>query len=213
MKSYNYYLFDADGTLIDTTELIYRCFVNTCKTYGGFELDRETIVSHIGIPLRKQLETYLGTLSDQRAQEISAFHMNYQLSIFEDHLALFPGVLEGLKTLREMGRKLAIVTSRKLDTLEHYTRHLKIFDFFDVVVTPESTVLHKPDPEPALKALQLLGTDDPSKALFVGDAVFDINCGKAAGMDTAFVSWSHNDLNRLGVVPTYIIKDFSELFQ
>ncbi|MFP4416557.1 MAG: HAD family hydrolase, partial [Chitinispirillaceae bacterium] len=206
-----YYLFDADGTLIDTTELIYRCFVNTCRAYGDLRIDRETIVSHIGLPLRKQLEIYLGALTDNVAEEIRAFHMNYQLSIYDQYLALFPGVQQGLEMLRHKGKKLAIVTSRMLETLEHYTRHLKIYDYFDAIVTPESTTLHKPAPEPAYKALELLGARSKSEALFIGDAIYDIKCGHDAGLDTAFVSWSHNDPVTFSVSPTYIVKEFSEL--
>jgi len=47
MQDYNYYLFDADGTLIDTTELIWRCFENTARTTGHEPIGRETTMTRI----------------------------------------------------------------------------------------------------------------------------------------------------------------------
>jgi pyrophosphatase PpaX len=210
MKSYACYLFDADGTLIDTTELIYRCFRNTLDTYAPLEIDRDTIVGHIGLPLRQQLEHYLGPLTDERARTITTFHMNHQLSIYTTYLKPFPGVVSALRRLKDAGKRLAVVTSRMPRTLELYLRHTGMLELFDVLVTPVSTREHKPHPAPALKALELLdGT--AGEALMIGDATFDIECGSRAGTDTAFVAWSHNAPATLAIAPTYILKSPSEL--
>jgi pyrophosphatase PpaX len=211
MNVYDAYLFDVDGTLIDTTELIYRCFRHTCRAFGGFAIDRNTVVGHIGLPLRQQLEVYLGPLDDRRADHIRRAHMAYQLSIYRDHLRLFPGVKETLRALAHSERALAAVTSRMRDTAELYLRHTGIWSFFAALVTPESTVAHKPDPAPARKALELLGGVDPGAALFVGDATYDIQCGQAAGTDTAFVAWSHNAVDSLKATPTYVLTRMDEL--
>lgn len=210
MKHYAAYLFDADGTLLDSTELIYQCFVHTCSMFAGLELTREQVFANIGLPLRKQLGIHLGELSGRKADEVRAEHMRYQLSIYEKHLRLFPGVKEGLKGLKESGRKLGVVTSRLRKTLDIYLRHTGIVDFFEVLITPESTARHKPHPEPALAGARLLGCE-PSEALFVGDAGFDMECGAAAGMDTAFVAWSRIDSRTLAIEPTYRIADFRDL--
>lgn len=210
MKQYKAYLFDLDGTLTDTAEMIYRCFVQSCRKFGGMDISRELVFGHIGLPLRKQFEAYLGSLSDERAEEIMRSHMSYQLSIYKDFLKIFPGVAEGLEMLKRKGRLLGVVTSRRQETLSLYLKHLGIHHYFDVLVTPEMTEKHKPDPEPALKATGLLGCVS-SEALFIGDAVYDIQCGSSAGMDTAFVSWSRNEASALSVKPDYIIDDLREL--
>ncbi len=211
MREYTHYLFDADGTLTDTTELIYRCFQHTCRKYGGFEIDRDTVIAHIGLPLRNQLEVYLGSLAGDRADEIRRSHMEYQLSIYQDHLRLFPGIYEMLDELSGRGAHCAVVTSRMMHTTELYLRHTGIFDYFSAVVTPESTREHKPHAAPALKALEIMGGAASSNALFIGDATYDIECGSAAGMDTAFVSWSHNAIDSLKVTPTYILREPRDL--
>ncbi|MBD3315698.1 MAG: HAD-IA family hydrolase [Chitinivibrionales bacterium] len=210
MKSYEYYLFDADGTLIDTTELIYQCFSNTLKTYAKRRIDRQEVIRNIGLPLRRQLECYLGTLSEDEAKRISSYHMEYQLGIYTNFLKPFPGIIDALRNLKSAGKRLAVVTSRMPDSLELYLRHTRLLEFFDALVTPASTSKHKPNPEPALKALELL-EGAPEKALMVGDATFDIECGARAGADTAFVAWSHHPLASLTVSPTYILHSPSEL--
>ncbi len=210
MREYDCYLFDVDGTLIDTTELIYRCFVHTCSVFGQGPVSPETVQKHIGLTLRTQLAVYLGPQSPEKMEEIVAEHMRYQLSIYRDYLRLFPGVKEGLAELKGRGKRMAIVSSRFRSSLDLYLSELGVFDFFDVLVTPESTQKHKPDPEPALRALDLLQCP-ADRALFVGDAEFDILCGARAGMDTAFVLWSRNDPTTLPISPTYLISEMVQL--
>jgi pyrophosphatase PpaX len=87
-----------------------------------------------------------------------------------------------------------------------------IWDFFDVIITPESTSKHKPDPEPVLAALKELACSS-ADALMIGDTSFDISCGAGAMVDTALVSWSMHDPATLPIQPTYIISDLSDLLK
>ena len=211
MKNYSYYLFDADGTLIDTIELIYQCFLYTCKKFGSREVSRAEVVKNIGLTLRSQMEVYFGPLADGRFSEMAGEHMKYQLSIYPRYLKLFPTVMEGLTFLRDKGRHCGIVTSRRRQTLDLFLKKTEIYDFFEVFVTPENTKKHKPEPEPVLKALDLFNVDDKSVVLMVGDSEFDIECGSRAGVDTAFVNWSHNDSILFRHKPTHEIDDFNQL--
>jgi pyrophosphatase PpaX len=210
MKPYNCYLFDADGTLFETTELIYRCFVYSLQKYAGREIPREDIIAGIGLTLRKQFERHLGPLSDARFDRIQADHMDYQMRIYKEYLAPCPGVPEAIARLHASGRQLAIVTSRKITSLSCFLRETGIYEYFGVMVTPDETVHHKPHPEPALKALELLGAV-PENTLFVGDASFDIECGQRAGIDTAFVAWSHNKVEHMPITPTCVIQSMLDL--
>ncbi len=212
MKQYAAYLFDGDGTLYDTAEMIYKCFFYSCKKFGDIEVTREAVFSNIGLPLRPQLEHFLGPLSDDQATEILKAHMAYQLTIYRDHVILFPHVAETLNQLKNNGKKLAVVTSRRTKTLTLYLKHTAIYNLFDAFITPESTEKHKPDPQPALEAIRQLDCA-ASETLFVGDAVFDIFCGSKAGTDTAFVAWSHIPIPSLSMKPTYILNDMGELVE
>ena len=210
MKEYDCYLFDADGTLIDTVELIYQCFVYTCGRFGNREVEREEVVRHVGETLRRQMERYLGEMDDERYREVADAHMAYQLSIYSNYLRAFPGVAETLARLRKQERILGVVTSRRKHTLDIYLRATGLFEWFDILITPEDTQRHKPDPEPLLAALSRLDVD-AGRAVYVGDSSFDIECGVRAGLDTVFVNWSHIRPERLSYRPTFYIDNMSEL--
>jgi pyrophosphatase PpaX len=141
---------------------------------------------------------------------MQADHMNYQMGIYRDYLAPCPGVPDAIKQLNAAGKALAIVTSRKIVSLSCFLRETGIYDYFNVIVTPDETEHHKPHPEPALKALELLG-EAPDKTLFTGDAPFDIECGHSANIDTALVSWSHNKAETMEIKPTYIVDSLLDL--
>ncbi|MCP4751354.1 MAG: HAD-IA family hydrolase [Proteobacteria bacterium] len=210
MKDYKHYLFDADGTLIDTVELICRSFEYTCRKYGGIDIDRDRVIETMGLPLYRQIELFLGKMPESRKKEILEDFKEYQLSIYNDLLGIFPEVEETLRTLKNSGKNLAIVTSRKKETATLYLKHVGILPLFDAVVTPEMTDTHKPDPAPALKALELLD-GSAENSLFIGDASFDILCGQKASMDTAFVAWSLNDPPQMDTTPTYILENMPDL--
>ncbi len=210
MKSYDSYLFDADGTLIDTAELIFQSFLYTCKKYGDFTIDKPRVISGIGQPLVQQIQEYLGRLSETELATVLEDYRDYQLDIYGGHLNIFPEVRETLTTLKQNGKQMAVVTSRKMDTAELYLKTCNLFDIFDVIITPEFTSKHKPHPEPALKALEAIN-GKAGNALFIGDAYFDIECGQQAGTDTAFVSWSLNDPDTIKPAPTYVLQKMSDL--
>jgi pyrophosphatase PpaX len=211
MKEYSYYLFDADGTLIDTTELIYRCFVFTCKKFANREISRDEVVKNIGLTLRRQMEVYFGPLTEERFSEMAGEHMKYQVSIYPEFLRLFPTVLESLRLLRSKGKHCGIVTSRRMETLSLYLKKTGINEYFEVLVTPENTKKHKPEPEPVLEAMSLFKVKDKSGVVMVGDSEFDIECGNRAGVDTAFINWERGRPPELRNKPTYIIGDFIQL--
>ncbi|MCF7825275.1 MAG: HAD family hydrolase [Candidatus Marinimicrobia bacterium] len=208
MKIYNAYLFDADGTLFDTADLVCRCFQYVAQKYASISLTREIILSGYGLPLKGQLVTHLGADLDMNL--ILNDFVDYQLKILEDSVELFPGVKSTLEVLRNSGRKLAIVTSRKPTSLKRILEITDTSQYFDTLVTPEDTSLHKPNAEPALLALSRLGSSK-TESVFIGDSQYDISCGSSAGMDTVFVNWSHMDSDDLPVRPTWEIDSFQDL--
>lgn len=208
MKSYDFYLFDADGTLFDTVDLICTCFTYIAQKYTGESPPRDTIIAGIGAPLKDQVIQHLG--SHLNLDEVLKDYLNFQLSIMKDSVTLFPGVSETLETLKTAGKKLAIVTSRRRYSLEVILSSTNTAHFFDLLVTPEDTARHKPDPEPALKAMSLLGAERAS-TVFTGDALFDICSGADAGIDTVFVNWSRSTVESLPVSPTWTIDRMQDL--
>ena len=201
--SYEAYLFDLDGTLINTTELIKRCFERSLGEVGIRGSDKD-LLRYVGLPLRVQFESFLA--GSGRAVDIEALmrsHMEYQVKVWRTYVRPYMGVRAVLVALQGYGRRLAVVTSRKKDTTDLYLKDLGLDVFFDVVITPENTQQHKPHPAPIHKALESLGVSR-KKALFIGDSSFDMLAAGCAGIDSYFVTWGFGCSGDLRETPTYI---------
>ena len=99
---------------------------------------------------------------------------------------LLPGGEELLRKLRERGSKVAIVSTKRGDTIEIILERLGLADTVDLVVGSADVKRHKPDPEGLLFALDRLGVE-PGEALFCGDTVLDAGAAKNAGTRFAAV--------------------------
>ena len=179
-------LFDFDGTLVDTTDLIYQSMRHASGEVLGREISREILMANVGQPLPRQMEL----LSAEHAE---ALLDSYRLHNEENHDALikeFPGVEEALARLRWAGVQVAVVTSKRRFSVD---MALKIFpglgEVVDQWVTMEDTTEHKPRPEPLLKGLELLDNIPREEAAYVGDSPFDVAAAKAAGVTSVAVSW------------------------
>jgi pyrophosphatase PpaX len=101
------------------------------------------------------------------------------------------GVREAVARVAASGQiKMGIVTSKKTSTAHLGLKACKLADFFPVVVGLDCTDKHKPRPEPALRALELLGETPGDHVVMVGDSPLDILCGRNAGCRTVAVGWT-----------------------
>ncbi len=212
MKPYHNYFFDLDGTLVDTIDLVVKCFEKSLGENFQINKSREELLQYVGLPLKNQFEFFLkDILVPIDYEALCRFHMDYQLQIWKQFIRLYPGVLEALDFLKQHNKKLAIVTSRRLKTTTLYLKELGLFDFFDVIITPEDTKQHKPHPEPLFKALSALKAK-ANDSLFIGDSNFDMLCAKQAGVDQYFVLWGFGKEANLSLKPTYIKTNLKPLF-
>jgi pyrophosphatase PpaX len=179
-------LFDFDGTLVDTTELIYQSMRHATGEVLGREIPRETLMANVGQPLPRQME-----LID--AERAEALLESYRLHNEEHHDLLigeFPGVKRSLAKLSAGGVRVAVVTSKRRLSLEMaLERFPGLGEVVDRFVTMEDTTEHKPHPAPLLKGLVFLGDIPPEEAAYVGDSPFDVGAAKAAAVKSVAVSW------------------------
>jgi pyrophosphatase PpaX len=180
--------------------------------FGHKGVPRKQIVGNIGLTLRDQMELYLGPLSDERYEEVRSVHMDHQLRIYPRHLKAFPGVHEGIEALRELGKTCGVVSSRMRETLTLYLQVTGLLDHFDFLVGPEDTEKHKPHPEPLQEALRRASVR-PEHAVYIGDAVYDVECGAAASVDTILVGWSALDPSTLKIKPTSVAQSMEEIVE
>jgi pyrophosphatase PpaX len=179
-------LFDFDGTLVDTTELIYRSMRHASGRVLGRELPREVLMRNVGQPLIKQMEV----LAPERAAEMLEVYTRHNAEIHDDEIREFPGVAESVGRLREAGLRTAVVTSKRRATVKQALRLFpELGEVLEHFVTMEDTPEHKPHPAPLLHALELLGGLPPEEAAYVGDSPYDMRAARAAGMLSVGVSW------------------------
>ncbi len=202
-------LFDWDGTLADTIELILFTFEETLRRLGLPPRCREEILSQVGRPLMEQAMD----IDPARAEEIFS---TYQSLYERNHGRLvkeFPGIREALEGLRARGYLMALVTSKRAQGALYDLRHFGYEGFFDAVVTADDTVQHKPRPEPALEALRRLGAA-PGESTFIGDSPFDVRCAHAAGMSMGAVEWGPFPRGVLEAEkPDYWVRDPADLLR
>ncbi|MGE5628954.1 MAG: pyrophosphatase PpaX [Solirubrobacterales bacterium] len=200
-------LFDLDGTLINTNELIIKSFQHAFREHFNKEISREEVILTFGEPLRGAMLKY----DENNVDEMLGIFRKYNESRHDELAEEYDGVYDGIIKLKEMGIKIALVTSKRKKMTERGLRLVRVYDLMDVVVTPEDTEKHKPFGEPAIKACQLLGVD-PKEAIMVGDSHNDILCGKDAGTYTCLVSYTALPLEKMmSYGPDFIIDSLTEL--
>ncbi|MGB7606413.1 MAG: pyrophosphatase PpaX [Lutisporaceae bacterium] len=203
---YKYILFDLDGTLIDTNQLIINSFKHTYKTHLNKDVEESEIYKYFGEPLITTLRRY----SEDNAEELYKTYTDFNESKHDSSVALCCNIKECLEALKELGCILAVVTSKRAKMAHRGLELFDIMKFFSVVVTIDDTEHHKPHPEPVLKALEFLGAK-PEEALMIGDSIFDIKCAHNADVKAVLVTWgaaaNHQDKEK----PDYVVDDALEI--
>ena len=205
-------LFDFDGTLIDTNDLIIESFQEIYRHFKGHEETIEKITECFGEPL---VTTLLREFPDNDLDEVITLFRKHQREIAKDYLKVFPGVPELLEVLKQNGYRMAIVTSRTTESTVRYANMVGIGDCFEALVSCDDTEVHKPNPEPIYLALQKLGITK-EEAIMVGDGSFDIKCANNAGVDSVLVGWritADDNVIVEGAVPDYEVSKPGELFE
>jgi pyrophosphatase PpaX len=203
----NTVLFDLDGTLINTNELIISSFLHTLNSYYPNRYQREDVLPFIGPSLR---ETF-SAIDPARVDEMIQVYREYNHKQHDLLVEEYETVYETVEQLKKDGYKIGIVTTKARQTVEMGLKLARLKPFFDVVVTIDDVQKVKPDPEPIHKALHLLNAD-PSETLMVGDNHHDILAGKNAGTQTAGVAWTVKGREYLeSYKPDYILEKMSDL--
>lgn len=200
-------LFDLDGTILDTTDLILKSFQYSFYKHYNRDPDLAVVKAYFGKPLRAALEV----LAPGKEEEVLKTYREYNL-VHHDLLAKsFAGVAEVIQDMYNDGVSMGIVTSKTYQTA---VRGLKLFDldkYFRVVIGFEQCQHHKPHPEPVQLAVAALGLE-LGDCLMVGDSPFDIISAHEAGVKTVAVRWSEvpwEDV--MAAKPDFVIETMRDL--
>jgi pyrophosphatase PpaX len=203
------FLFDLDGTLIDSIDLILQCYRYMVKKHLGEVPPDSVWLAGIGTPLRSQLAELTQDREDIEA--MAATYRDYHHQHHDELLNEYPGALEAVRALKERGVKLGVVTSKMPWSTQRGLELCGFDGMFDAFVTAKDVERHKPEPEPVLRALELLQSS-PEETIFVGDSPHDMAAGRAAGVKTAAVLWGPFDREALEPYePDYWLEEPSDL--
>lgn len=204
---FRYLLFDLDGTLLDTNELILRSIEQALEEYAPGRFSRADILPHMGEQLALQVQRLL----PDQVDEVIARYRQLYLEQHDELVTAFPHAGEVLERLARDGCRIAVVTSKIRRTAELGWKLCQLPDCHEAFLTIEDTAKHKPDPEPVLKAIEQLGAV-PSETVMIGDSPYDILAGKAAGVSTVGVKWSLRGEEGLREYqPDFLVEDLLEL--
>ena len=224
-----YIIFDFDGTLANTNNIIIASWQATFEHYLGYTLPVREIEATFGEIL---VNTIGRLIPDAPVNEVVAYYRAYQDSHQQDYeVYVFEGIRELLEQLRERGCIIGVGTSRTAYSFWNYMKKLGMDGYVDEVVTMNDVTSHKPDPETIDAVLIKMmahageaydsgsGIPDAVRkaALMVGDTKYDIGCANNAGVDSVMVGWSHyvdeEDMLADGFVPTYRMERPEQLLE
>lgn len=185
MPRFGTVLFDLDGTVVDTRELIRQSHRHAITSVLGRDMPDDELLANVGRPLIEQMAAF----DADRAQDLLEAQRAWNHAHTAELIRPYPGVAEMLAGLKAAGCHTGVVTSKSGPTVQMAFDALpEVAEHIDVLVAVEDTPVHKPGPDPVLLALARLGVD-AADACYVGDAPFDIAAGRAAGVTTVGVTW------------------------
>ncbi len=187
-------LFDLDGTLIDSIELIRRSFRHMLASHGRDGTDDSIWRRGIGRPLEVQLAEI--ARDDRELGSMVSCYRQYNSAHHDELVRAFPGVVEALDSLRSRGARMGVVTSKARPGALRGLEHAGLSEYVEVLVAAGDTARPKPAADPVLAALAALDTP-PERAFTVGDALPDLAAGRAAGTSIAAVLWGACDRSTL----------------
>ncbi len=180
-------LFDEDGTLIDTYDIILASMRYTINDDLGRSLPDDVLMAGVGTPLADQM-LHFAEGDEALADQLLRTYREHNVAVHDANVRAFPGTREALERLRAAGIPMGVVTSKRHALAQRGLDMSGIAAFFDLLIAPDDWPEHKPAPGPILRACELMGLD-PARCLYVGDSPFDIQAGNAAGCPTVAALW------------------------
>ncbi len=204
-------LFDFDGTIMDTEPIVKKGIIQVIKNHKPeVEIDDQMANDFVGPPLTTTFgkffkEDQIQTLIDEYRTINNAMH--------KDHVQPIDGAIEVLKTLKEQGYTLGVVSSKVKKSILFGMEFFDMEQYFDTIVGYDNVTHHKPHPEGIFKACKELGVSH-DRVVYVGDTAIDVYTGDKAGVFTvAMMSNSTRKDELEKAKPNELITDLKQLLE
>lgn len=201
-------IFDMDGTLTQTNQLIFDTFNYIARKYRGRTYSEPEITAMFGPPEEGAL---LQIVEEGQIQTVMEDYLKFYREHHKELAHLYPGIKELLSYLKSRGVKLALFTGKGIHTTSITLQEFGLEGYFDFVVTGNDVANHKPSSEGIRKILSRFGLK-PAEALMIGDSVGDVKSSHEAGVRIAAVLWdSYAKEKVLEMKTDFVFHDVAEL--
>ena len=194
-KSYRAYLFDLDGTLVDTAPDLGQALNASLQNAGYPGVTTAQARNWIGHGAKFSLTQALAHHDLELQPAMVETLLQYFLDYYADHVAeestIYPGVIDALDHLVDQDRRLAVVTNKPTRFVLPLLEAMSLDGYFASVVCGDTAAAPKPAPDPIDLCLQQLRVAQVD-TLMVGDSTTDVEAAKAAGVDVACFRYGYN---------------------
>ena len=178
-------IFDMDGTLTQTNQLIFDSFNAIVERYQGKRLKDLEITALFGPPEEGALAKVVG---EDLVPKVMGEYLEFYRSNHQRLATLYPGIRPLLDYLKSRKQYLALFTGKGVHTTRITLEEFGLTDLFDCVITGNDVEEHKPSGEGIRTILERFGLK-PDQALMVGDSVADVKAARDAGVPVVSVVW------------------------
>ena len=210
MPKYNVILFDLDGTVADTDEMIVQTMnVLYDKYRDGKRTPREEVYYFSGPPIYETLDK---EFPDCDLEFMHAEFRRVSIELYPSTVTSYPDCRETLLKLKEMGYKLGVVTNKIHSSTLFCLKLIGLEGVFDSLVCYDDVDKPKPNKEPIIKSMYQLNEKDEKKVLYVGDNKLDLLTANNANVDCALVTWGPRKIDKT-LKPTMFISSYKDLLR
>ncbi len=206
MNKFKGIIFDIDGTLTSTNDLIFASFNFITKKYLGKTFSDEEILKWFGPTEDVILKEFCGDDYEKAREEYYKFYS-------DNHFMadIYPGIKEILDELKANEVLLSIYTGKGKEAATITLKKLNIYKYFDLIITGDEVKEHKPSPEGIEIFLDKFNLKK-DEVIMIGDSPSDINAARSAGVKVASVLWDSLSKNKvLKMDSDYVFHTVEEL--
>lgn len=208
MNKYKLLLFDLDGTLCDTDEMIVQTMNAIYKDYKPTKIrTREELYYFSGPPIRETLKREFPDYDPDLMYEV---FKKVSRDFYAPCVKAYQDEVEVLKAFKDNGYLLGVVTNKGRPLTIYSLELCGIDKLFDVVVSADDVSNPKPDPTGVYDAMKKLNIDSKEDVLYVGDNDIDYITASNAGVDAMLVTWGPREIKCLDKAK-YLAKSYNDM--
>lgn len=207
MKLFDGIIFDVDGTLAETHELIFASFNHVAEKYLNKRLTNEEIIALFGPTEDVILKEWMKGDYESARKDYFEFYESKHREMAE----IFPGLRDAVSIIKEHNIPLGIFTGKGRDSAEITLKSIGLYDQFDMILSGDDVDEFKPSPDGINRFIKQYNLK-PERVLMVGDAIHDVMASESAGVKCALVLWDEYSRNRCRECKTdyrfYTVEEF-----